>query len=328
MKSNPYYSGPKSDHFDGLRFHVPGGGPDKTLGDVAKMLWRSRSQRLPWPKTGLHKRPEPPPARVEDSAIRLTFIGHSSFLIQTEGVNLLIDPVWSERAGPAGIGPRRVTPPPLAMSELPDLDAVLVSHNHYDHMDLATLSKLAAQRPARVLTPLGNDTILRRADKAIRAEAYDWGDVVEVGPLKVHFEPALHWSARGRTDRRMALWSSFVLEGPRHKIYFAGDTGYGDGRLFEALARKHGSFRLAILPIGAYAPAWFMREHHCDPEEAVRIFEQLNADFAFACHWGTFRLTEEPYEEPAARLAAALEKAEIDPIRFRAGPPGTVVEWR
>ena len=126
----------------------------------------------------------------------------------------------------------------------------------------------------------------------------------------------------------MALWASFVIEGPSRKIYFAGDTGYGDGKLFEQLGEKHGGFRLAIVPIGAYAPRWFMGSQHCDPEEAVRIFQHLNADFAFACHWGTFRLTEEPYDEPRERLAVALEKAGLDPVRFRADPPGAVVEWQ
>ena len=147
-------------------------------------------------------------------------------------------------------------------------------------------------------------------------------------PLKIHFLPALHWSARGRGDRRMALWASFVIEGPRQKIYFAGDTGYGDGALFRAIAEVHGPMRLALLPIGAYAPRWFMRDHHCDPDEAVKIFTHLKAEFAFACHWGTFRLTEEPYDEPVARLAAAVEKAGVDPQRFRAGPPGTAIELR
>ena len=124
------------------------------------------ARACPGRRAGLFQRAAPPPPRVEGPAIRLTFIGHSSFLLQTEGVNLLIDPVWSERAGPAGLGPRRVTPPPLALDELPELDAVLVSHNHYDHMDLATLRQLAKSRPSRVLTPLGNDTIMKRADNA------------------------------------------------------------------------------------------------------------------------------------------------------------------
>jgi L-ascorbate metabolism protein UlaG (beta-lactamase superfamily) len=326
-RKNPYYTGPRSDHFDGLRFFIPGGPRDKTASDIAKMLWRSRRERKPWPRLGQFVIGERPPRRVEGGRIRLTFIGHSSFLLQTEGVNLLLDPVWSQRAGPAGLGPRRVTPPGLDLADLPPIDAVIVSHNHYDHCDVATLAKISHDHPAPVLTPLGNDAILQRTDRAIPAQTFDWGGSASVGPLKIHFEPANHWSQRRRGDARMALWASFVIEGPRHKIYFAGDTGYGDGSLFKDIARRHGPMRLALLPIGAYAPRWFMRDHHCDPEEAARIFKHLKAEYAFACHWGTFRLTQEPYDEPVARLKAALHAAGIDEVRFRSDPPGSAVEW-
>jgi len=323
---NPYFSGPPSDHFDGLRFFPPGGPRDKSLADLAR-FFRGARDRKRWPADLAPVVPDRPPARVEAGRVRLSFIGHSSFLLQTEGVNLLIDPVWSERAGPWGLlGPRRATAPGIALEDLPALDAILLSHNHYDHMDLATLSKLARLRPCPILTPLGNDTILRGADAKLQARAFDWGESADVGPLRVHFEPALHWSARGRGDRRMALWASFVIEGPRHKIYFAGDTGYGDGSLFSEVRRKHGPIRLAILPIGAYAPSWMMRDQHCNPEEAVEMFSLLQAEFAFACHWGTFRLSDEPYAEPVERLGAALAAAGIDAARFVAGPPGRVVE--
>jgi L-ascorbate metabolism protein UlaG (beta-lactamase superfamily) len=323
---NSYYSGPVSDHFDGLRFFPPGGARDKSLADLWRML-RSPQRRTPWP-TNVPAMPlDHPPERVEGCALRVSLVGHSSFLIQTEGVNLLLDPVWAERAGPFGIlGPKRATPPGIAFLDLPPLDAILVSHNHYDHMDIATLSRLSRLRPCPILTPLGNDALLRRADAKLDARAFDWGESVAVGALRVHFEPALHWSARGRGDRRMALWASFVIEAVGGKVYCAGDTGYGDGSIFRALARKHGPIRLALIPIGAYAPRWFMRDQHCDPDEAVRIFQDLEAERAFACHWGAFRLTEEPYHEPVERLAAALARERIDPARFVAGPPGTVIE--
>jgi L-ascorbate metabolism protein UlaG (beta-lactamase superfamily) len=261
------------------------------------------------------------------SAIRLTYVGHSSFLLQTAGVNLLLDPVWADRAGPWGwLGPRRVTPPGLPMAALPELDAILLSHNHYDHLDLVTLAALARSRPCPVLTPLGNDAILKKASSRIDARAHDWGDSVALGDLLVHFEPALHWSARGRGDRRMALWASFMIETPGGNIYFAGDTGFGDGLLFDDIAARRGPTRLAILPIGAYAPRWFMKDQHCDPDEAVAIFQRLRAERAFACHWGAFRLTDEPYDEPVERLREALDREGIDPERFVAGPPGSVFE--
>jgi len=327
MPTNRYYSGPHSPHYDGLRFSPPGGPRDKKLKDVAKMLWRTRRVRKPWPRQGVVVDGDAPPERVEGPAIRIAFVGHASFLVQTEGVNLLIDPIWSHRVGPGGIGPKRVTPPGLAFERLPEIDAVLVSHNHYDHMDVATLARLAKERPAPVLTPLGNDAILRRADKGIEARSFDWGQSVQVGALKIHFEPTYHWSARGRADRRMALWASFVIEGPSHKIFYAGDTAFRDGALFSDIGRRHGPFRLALLPIGAYAPRWFMRDQHIDPEEAVEIFKRLGAQNAFAYHWGTFRLTEEPYDEPPIRLRRALAAAGIAPERFRVEPAGASALW-
>ena len=322
LARNPYYSGPVSDHFDGLRFFYPGGPRDKSLGELWKMIRDSRRLRQPWPENPPALPCPAPPRRVE--GLRVTLIGHSTFLIQTANINLLTDPVWAERAGPFGwLGPKRATPPALRLEDLPPLDAILLSHNHYDHMDLATLARLA---PVPVLTPLGNDAILTRHDKRIQARALDWGQSAEVGGCQVTCEPALHWSARGRGDRRMALWGSFMISGPAGGVFFAGDTGYGDGALFPAIAARHERIRLALLPIGAYAPRWFMKDQHCDPDEAAAIFMALGAERAFGCHWGTFRLTDEPYDEPPRRLAQALAKAGIAAERFVAPPAGGVWE--
>jgi L-ascorbate metabolism protein UlaG (beta-lactamase superfamily) len=164
------------------------------------------------------------------------------------------------------------------------------------------------------------------ADAGIDARALDWGQAIEVRALRVTLEPALHWSARGRGDRRMALWGSFMIAGRDDAIYFAGDTGYGDGSLFPAIAARHPRIRLALLPIGAYAPRWFMRDQHCDPDEALAIFHALGAERAIACHWGTFRLTDEPYDEPPQRLAEALARAGVAAERFVAPKAGGVVE--
>ena len=327
MAANPYYAGPESDHFDGERFFLRGLTRDKTRGEFWR--WMVGRQRTPWP----HRAPSPfhdhPPARVMGADLRVTLIGHASVLIQTGGVNLLVDPVWSERASPFTFaGPRRVNAPGIAFENLPAIDAVLVSHNHYDHLDLATLSKLARVRRSRILTPLGNDTILRRGDARLgHAEAYDWGARVAISDdVAVHFEPAAHWSARGLRDRRMALWCAFVIEAPAGRIYHIADTAYAGGSLFAAVRQKHGPMRLAILPIGAYEPRWFMRDQHVNPAESVAIFEAVDAQAAIGHHWGTFQLTDEAIDAPARALTAALEARGIEPQRFRAFRPGEVFE--
>ena len=329
MPRNPYYAGPPSDHFDGVRFFLPGGrSTDKSRRDLLR--WRFQSRELPpWPGEYPGLPQDKPPPRVHGATLRVAFVGHASILIQTQGVNLLVDPVWSERASPLRFaGPKRVNAPGIAFDDLPPLDAILLTHNHYDHMDMATLKRLAHQRPCPIVTPLGNDTILARGIAKVDARAYDWGDVARIGPLAVHLVPAQHWSARGLFDRRMALWCGFVIETAAGKIYVAGDTGYGDGRLFRDIFLEHGAMRLALLPIGAYEPRWFMREQHVDPEEAVRMFEDVDAGQALGCHWGTFRLTDEAIDEPPKRLALALERAGVAPERFRAARPGEVFEAR
>ena len=327
MARNPYYSGPPSDHFDGERFFLPGGKLiDKSRADLLRWQFGERT-RPPWPKEFPAGPADKPPQRVEGARLRTTHVGHATFLVQTMGVNILIDPVWSERASPfAWLGPKRVNAPGVALDDLPDLDAILVSHNHYDYMDATTLKALAQRHICPVLTPLGNDTLLRGIDGKIDARAYDWGEVAEVGPVRVHFEPAQHWSARWLNDRRMALWCAFVVETGAGKLYHIADTGYGDGELFRALHRKHGPMRLAHIPIGAYEPRWFMRDQHIDPEEAVRIFQDVDAAQAVGHHWGTFRLTDEAIDEPPKRLAVALEHASIAAERFRSSRPGEVVE--
>ncbi len=319
---NPYYQGPVTDHFDGVRFFSPTQPQDKGL--VELMRWQLGGGRKEWPERFPSPFQDTPPAEVRD--LRVTLIGHASFLIQVAGLNILTDPVFSERASPLSFtGPKRVNPPGIAFESLPPIHAVLITHNHYDHLDLDTLSRLWQRHRPRVVAPLGNDAVIRAEHPDIPVETRDWGGSVDLGHgVTAHLEPAYHWSARGLNDRRMALWCAYVLTGPAGTIYHVGDTGFGDGRIFHAVRERFGRPRLAHLPIGAYEPRWFMEPQHMNPEDAVRALRIIEAGQALGHHWGTFRLTNEGVEEPVADLGKALQAAEIPPERFRALRPGEV----
>lgn len=317
---NPYYSGAPSDHFDGLRFgnsdHVE---TDRKIRDLLR--WKLKEKPAAWPRS-VPVRQVVPDASV--AGLRVTVVGHASVLIQADGLNVLTDPVWSERASPLLFaGPRRVVAPGIAFENLPQIDAVLLSHNHYDHMDMATLRRLNAEHHPLIVTPLGNDAILRRAIPEVRVVAGDWWDRVNIGKAsEVTIVPAYHWSARARSDRRMALWSGFMLNTSSGSAYFAGDTGYGNGRIFKEIRRQIGRPDQALIPIGAYAPRWFMRAQHIDPNEAVQIMEDLEAARAVGIHWGVFHLTDEGRDEPPELLLEALARRGIDAGIFLAGKPG------
>jgi L-ascorbate metabolism protein UlaG (beta-lactamase superfamily) len=287
---------------------------------------RRNGTKAKWPVRAPSPYTDRPPPRVEGAAWRISYIGHASFLIQTAALNILLDPVWSKRASPSRfIGPKRVNDPGIAFADLPPIDIVLVSHGHYDHLDIRTLSRIAGAHPARVITPLGNDVIMRNFDSAIVAEGYDWNDRVDVGRgIAVRLVPARHWTARNLSDRNTALWASFIIETPAGRIYFVADSGYGDGHYFRAARERYGSFKLAILPIGAYEPRWFMRDHHMNPSEAVQSFIDCGAELALAHHHGTFQLTDEAIDAPRIALAEALDDAGLSSERFRALRPGQV----
>jgi L-ascorbate metabolism protein UlaG (beta-lactamase superfamily) len=320
MSGNPYFSGPPSDHFDGLRFFNPDH-PDTDRGIRDILRWKLKGKAATWPRS------VPVSQTIPDASVdgmRATVVGHASVLIQTGGLNVLTDPVWSERASPVSFaGPRRVWAPGIAFDSLPHIDAVLLSHNHYDHMDMVTLRQLHYLHSPIMVTSLGNDTILRRAIPGVHVVAGDWWDRVDIGKGgEVTIVPAYHWSARTGRDRRMALWSGFMLSTDAGRTYFSGDTGYGNGRIFHDVRRRIGRPDLALIPIGAYAPRWFMCAQHTDPNEAVQIMEDLEAVRAVGIHWGVFRLTDEHRVEPPQLLLNALARRGIAENLFPAGVPG------
>jgi L-ascorbate metabolism protein UlaG (beta-lactamase superfamily) len=319
---------PVSDHFDGRTFFDPEGVPPKSLRHVLRWQFDGSRRRHVWPKWVPSPYADTPPERVRGENVRLSFVGHASWLIQAAGLNILVDPVWSERVSPFRFaGPRRRNDPGIAFEALPPIDAVLVSHGHYDHLDVATLSRLASKFDPRVITPLGNDLTMRRADAAIRAEAFDWHQRVELSPhVAVTLVATRHWSARGLFDRNKALWASFVMETPAGKIYIVCDSGYGEGQHFRRVRQAHGPLRLAILPIGAYEPRWFMRDQHMNPSDAVKALADCGAAQAVAHHHGTFQLTDEAIDAPVNALGEALDEAKIPRERFLALKPGQVFE--
>jgi len=306
-----YYRGPVSAHFDGQRFANPDGDEDTArvptggsrAGFFARYLTGSDG-RPPWPErvTVTHA---PIPPRVEGQTMVATWVGHATVLIQTQGLNILTDPVWSERSGPFGFGPKRVAEPGIALDRLPKIDLILVSHNHYDHLDLATLKRLWDRDHPRIVTSLGNDSVIGQA--GVPSVARDWGGRVAVKRgVEVVVTRNHHWDSRWFTDRNRALWSSFVIRLPGGNLFFAGDTGPGDLKWPDE-ARALGPVRLALLPIGAFRfeARQMVSGSHIGPIDAVEVYRRLGAPTAIGIHWGTFRLSYEGYDTPPRLLAAA-----------------------
>lgn len=319
-----YYRGPASGHFDGQRFFNPDEEPRPL--NVFRIgfgrLWASATgqRSAAWPDS-IAVIPSRPPARVNGQKMRVTWVGHATVLIQTQGLNILTDPIWSDVAGPWNrLGPRRSRAPGVRFEDLPKIDLVLISHNHYDHMDLPTLQRLWTRDRPLIVSSLGNDSLLKQ--EGIGAVARDWGGVVPVRPgISVIVERVHHWSSRWGEDRNRALWSGFTITLPGGNIFFAGDTGWGDGG-WPALAARHGPFRLAILPIGAYHPRAIFGRSHIDPAQAIAAFRALGAAHALGIHWGTFQLTDEGADTPRSELAERLKASGMATGRFVTADPG------
>lgn len=313
-----YYKGPKSDHFDGKRFFNPWN--PKVPKHSQFMRWKLLSRARPWPKRTKKAETDVPPSHVRGNRLRCSFVGHSTVLIQTQGINILTDPIWSRRASPFNwFGPKRYQAPGIQFDHLPKIDLILISHNHYDHLDLRTISRIWSRDRCRIIAPLGNDAIIHFKNKNIDVMTLDWYEFIEFNKnVNIHLEPTQHWSARGVWDKNKALWGAFVIETSGGNIYFSGDTGYGDGHIFKE-ARKHfGEFRFAMLPIGAYEPQWFMSYAHMGPEEAVKAYKNLGQPYTAAIHFQTFRLGDEGKEDPKTFLSATLRKFHLDENKFRA----------
>jgi L-ascorbate metabolism protein UlaG (beta-lactamase superfamily) len=287
-------------HFDGKRFYNPG---DPRAGGFLDVLrWKFTSRPEPSARFVPDVEPTKPPPDVQGSGLRVTLINHSTLLLQQSGLHILTDPIWSERASPlAWIGPRRRRNPGVLWEDLPRIDIVLLSHNHYDHLDLPTLRRLAGRGQSQFVVPAGVARLLRSQGIGPVHEL-DWGESLRCGPATVRSVPAIHFSARGLFDRNRTLWCGYVIEAADRIIYFAGDTAFGGH--FAQIREKFGSPHLALLPIGAYEPRWFMSPVHMAPDEAVRAHEILAAKTSIAIHHGTFQLADEGLDTPRDLLIA------------------------
>lgn len=299
-----------SDHFDGRRFFNPGGANGQPFWLAPSMLLTPRTR---WPSKVPVDQKQPPQTGPGDVVV--TFIGHASFLLQIGGINLLMDPVYSERASPLSfMGPRRVRAPGVRFDDLPSISCVLLSHNHYDHCDLRTLRALDRRFHMPIVTPVGNRRLLRSAGIE-HVEELDWWENAHTAPLPVTLTPAQHFSARHPFDRNRALWCGFLIEASGRRILFAGDTGYGVH--FREIGARLGPIDFGLIPIGAYEPRWFMKDIHMNPAEAVQAHLDLAAIESLAMHFGTFQLTPEGIDDPPRELAKALLERGVSAERFR-----------
>jgi L-ascorbate metabolism protein UlaG (beta-lactamase superfamily) len=305
IRSDRIENAPDVEHFRDGRYFNPGA----ELQNFGRaMKWMLNRKIGPW-RRWVDSTPGPKPLlQVEGSELRVTFINHSTVLLQTQGLNILTDPVWSERVSPVSFsGPRRHRPPGIRFDDLPPIHCLLISHNHYDHFDVPTLKRLAASHRPVVFCPLGLTGPLRRIGFR-EVNQLDWWQVRAWRDMRIHCVPAQHFSARTPFDRNRTLWCGWAIESEYGNLYFAGDTGFCG--VFAAVRSRLSRIRLALLPIGAYEPEWFMGPVHMTPEQAVEAGSILDASVALAIHFGTFALADDGETAPVDRLQRALQKRE------------------
>jgi L-ascorbate metabolism protein UlaG (beta-lactamase superfamily) len=287
-------------HFDERRFYNPDA--PQARGFLDALRWKLSSRPEPSAEFISDVEQSTPPRCLESNGLRITLVNHSTVLIQQRASNILTDPIWSERASPVSwLGPKRRRKPGVQMHDLPNIDAVLISHNHYDHLDLRTLHQLADRGHSTFIVAARGARLLR-SEKIEPVYELDWGESVTTSGISIHCVPALHFSARGIFDRNKSLWCGYAIEFPEQLVYFAGDTGFGSH--FAQIRERFGSPQLALLPIGAYEPRWLMSPVHMTPEEAVRAHEILSAKTSIAIHHGTFQLADDGIDTPQKQLMA------------------------
>jgi L-ascorbate metabolism protein UlaG (beta-lactamase superfamily) len=316
LKKNTYYSGQVSDHFDGKRFFDPKNPKSHAFIDVLKWRFLNRPKKPNWDllrKSPISKNVYNSSANNFTSELSITHIGHCTFLIRVNGINILTDPVWSERASPVSFGgPKRISHPGMNFDDLPKIDIVLISHNHYDHLDIKTIKNLWHKDKPTIITPLGNDSIIRRHNKNIQVHTLDWHQNYQFSKeIDIHLAPVQHWSARGLFDANHALWGGFSINTPTGNIFFIGDSGYKGTSYFTEYREKFGPPQVAIIPIGAFKPKWFMGYSHMDPTEAVSVWEELGNPIMIPSHYDVFELADEDHGEALSILKnhiASLEE--------------------